>query len=88
MKVTDVRVFPVQEDRLKAYASIVLDDCFVVRSLRVIRGKRGLFVAMPSRRTKDGKYRDLAHPVQQEFREQIERVVLEAYSQAPNSEGR
>jgi stage V sporulation protein G len=80
MKVTGVRVFPVGEDRLKAYATIVLDDCFVVTNLRVIRGRSRLFVAMPSRKTPDGRYRDLAYPVDPYFRAQIEQSVLGAYS--------
>lgn len=86
MEVTQVRVFPVEEERLKAYATIVLDDCFLVRNLRLIQGKRGLFVAMPNRRTKEGSYRDVAHPITRDLRERIERAVIEAYEQIQGSE--
>jgi stage V sporulation protein G len=80
MEVTEVRVFPVQEDRLKAYVAITFDNCFVVRDLKVISGNNGLFVAMPSKKRKDGTYRDTAHPLNNETREMIESKVLEEYN--------
>jgi len=80
MEVTEVKVFPVQEDRLKAYVTITFDDCFVVRDLKVISGNNGLFVAMPSKKRKDGTYRDTAHPLNNETRQMIESKVLEEYS--------
>ncbi len=86
MEVTQVQVFPVQEARLRAYATIVLDDALVLRNLRVIRGGKRLFVAMPSHRTRDGYYRDLAHPIRQELRQKIERTVLEAYARSASPE--
>lgn len=76
MRVTDVKVFPVHEDRLKAYATITFDDCFVVRDLKIIQGNSGLFVAMPSKRRKDGTFKDTAHPLNNETREMIETKVL------------
>ena len=79
MEVTEVRVFPVQEDRLKAYVTITFDDCFVVRDLKVISGNNGLFVAMPSKKRKDGTYRDTAHPLNNQTRQMIESKVLEEY---------
>ncbi|MCB0220337.1 MAG: septation regulator SpoVG [Chrysiogenetes bacterium] len=79
MQVTNVKVFPVDEDRLKAYVTIVFDDCFVVHDAKVINGPSGLFVAMPSKRTKNGTYRDTVHPLNQETREMIEQRVLEKY---------
>lgn len=79
MKITEVKVFPVNEDRLKAYVSITIENCFVVRDLKVIRGNDGLFVAMPSKKRKDGQFKDIAHPLNQETRAEIERVVFEAY---------
>jgi stage V sporulation protein G len=82
MDVTRVRVFPVGEDRLKAYAAIELDGCLVVTNLRVIRGKERLFVAMPSRRTRGGGHRDVVFPVDGGLRERIERAVLTAYGDA------
>lgn len=79
MEVTEVRVFPVDEDRLKGYATITLDHCFLIRDLKVIQGNKGLFVAMPSKKRKDGTYQDVAHPLNSETREMIERVVLDEY---------
>lgn len=79
MTITEVKVFPVNEDRLKAYVSITIDDCFVVRDLKVIDGTGGLFVAMPSKKRKDGQFKDIAHPLNQETRDMIERAVFEAY---------
>ena len=79
MEVTEVKVFPVQEDRLKAYVTITFDNCFVVRDLKVISGNNGLFVAMPSKKRKDGTYRDTAHPLNNQTREMIESKVLEEY---------
>ncbi len=71
MKITEVKVFPVNEDRLKAYVSITIENCFVVRDLKVIRGNDGLFVAMPSKKRKDGQFKDIAHPLNQETRAEI-----------------
>jgi len=79
MEITEVKVFPVSEEKLKAYISIVIDGCFVVRDIKVILGTAGLFVAMPSKKRKDGEYRDIAHPLNQETRERVERIILEAY---------
>ncbi|MCP5468230.1 MAG: septation regulator SpoVG [Deltaproteobacteria bacterium] len=79
MNITEVRVFPVNEDKLKAYATITFDDCFVVRDLKVINGNSGLFVAMPSKKRRDGSFKDVAHPLNNEFRAVIENAVLDAY---------
>ena len=79
MKITEVKVFPVNEERLKAYVSITFDSCFVVRDLKIIQGTSGLFVAMPSKKRKDGQFKDVAHPLNQETREMIESAVFEAY---------
>lgn len=80
MNITEVKVVPVDhEDRLKAYVTIVIDACFVVRDLKIISGEDGLFVAMPSKKRKDGSYRDIAHPLNQETREILEERVLKAY---------
>lgn len=80
MEVTEVKIFPVQEDRLKAYATITFDNCFVVRDLKVISGNNGLFVAMPSKKRKDGTYRDTAHPLNNQTRQMIESKVLGEYN--------
>ena len=79
MDITEVRVFPVSEERLKAYATITFDDCFIVRDLKIIDGNNGLSVAMPSKKRKDGTFRDTAHPLNNETRERIEDVVLREY---------
>lgn len=79
MDITEVRVFPVNEDKLKAYATITFDNCFVVRDLKVIQGNNGLFVAMPSKKRKDGTFKDTAHPLNTQTREMIESKVLAEY---------
>jgi len=79
MDVTEVRVFPVEEERLKAYATITLDHCFLVRDLKIIYGNKGLFVAMPSKKRKDGTYQDTAHPLNRDTRRMIEEAVLGEY---------
>ncbi len=80
MQVTEVKVYPVQDDeKLKAYATIVFDGCFVVRDLKIIQGSEGLFVAMPSKKKKDGTYRDVAHPLNNETRRRIEEAVIGEY---------
>ena len=80
MDVTEVRIFPVQEDRVKAYVTITFDHCFVVRDLKVISGNNGLFVAMPSKKRKDKTYRDTAHPLDNKTRQMIESRVLSEYN--------
>lgn len=79
MEITEIKVFPVQEDKLKAYVTIILDNCFIVRDLKVINGNTGLFVAMPSKKKKDGTYKDIAHPLNKETRTQMESEILKAY---------
>lgn len=87
MVITEVKVFPVNEDRLKAYVSITIDNAFVVRDLKIIEGTGGLFVAMPSKKRKDGQFKDIAHPLNQETRDEIERMVFEAYEKEIRSMG-
>ncbi len=79
MDITEVRVFPVGEEKLKAYVTITLDNCFVVRDLKVIHGSTGLFIAMPAKRRKDGTFKDIAHPLNSETRERMERIILAEY---------
>jgi stage V sporulation protein G len=79
MEITDVRVYPVDEEKLKAYVTVTLDGCFVIRDLKVIQGATGLFVAMPAKRRKDGTFKDVAHPLNAETRERFERTILAAY---------
>ncbi|MBI5375613.1 MAG: septation regulator SpoVG [Candidatus Schekmanbacteria bacterium] len=80
MDVTEVKIFPVEEEKLKAYVTIIFDDCFIVRDLKIINGKTGLFVAMPSRKKKDGTFKDLAHPLNSDTRKKIEDRILEEYN--------
>ncbi|AUD12554.1 MULTISPECIES: septation regulator SpoVG [unclassified Planococcus (in: firmicutes)] len=83
MEVTDVRLRRVQTDgRMRAIASITLDNEFVVHDIRVIDGNDGLFVAMPSKRTPDGEFRDIAHPINSGTRNKLQEAVLEAYAQS------
>jgi stage V sporulation protein G len=83
MEITDVRLRPVNsEGRMKAIASITIDNEFVVHDIRVIDGNNGMFVAMPSKRTPDGEFRDIAHPISSATREKIQQAVLEVYEKA------
>jgi len=87
MKITEVKVFPVNEERLKAYVTITIDGCFVVRDLKIIKGNEGLFVAMPSKKRKDGQFKDIAHPLNQETRAEIEEAVFAAYEKEVKAMG-
>jgi stage V sporulation protein G len=80
MRITEVKVYPAKESgRLKAYATIVFENCFIVRDLKVIEGHKGLFVSMPSRRRKDGSFRDIVHPLNSETRQMIEDLIIKEY---------
>ena len=80
MNITDVRVRKMlKESNLKAVASITIDDDFVVHDIKVVEGEKGLFIAMPSRKAADGKYRDIAHPINSATRSNIQEIVLDAY---------
>jgi stage V sporulation protein G len=79
MEVTEVRVFPVDEDKLRAYVTITLDHCFVIRDLKIIRSTTGYFVSMPSKKRKDGTYKDIAHPINNETRRMIEEKIITEY---------
>ena len=82
MKITSVRVrkFEREDSRMKGIATVVIDDCFAIHDIKVIAGDTGLFIAMPSRKTPTGEYRDIAHPTNQETRQMFEEAVLEAYN--------
>jgi stage V sporulation protein G len=82
MDITDVKIFPVEEEKLKAYVTITLDHCFVVRDLKVIQGTSGLFVAMPAKKRKDGTYKDIAHPLNTDMRARMERIILDQYERS------
>ncbi|MBD3315476.1 MAG: septation protein SpoVG [Chitinivibrionales bacterium] len=79
MNITEVHITLRDERKLKAFASITLDDCFVVRGLRVINGAQGYFVSMPCRRRRDGTFQDIAHPINNSTRKEIEDRVLDAF---------
>jgi stage V sporulation protein G len=79
MKITEIRVSLRDDDKLKAFVSITLDGCFVVRGLKIIRGNKGMFVAMPSRRKPDGGYQDLCHPINMSTRNWMEEEILAEY---------
>jgi stage V sporulation protein G len=80
MNITEVKVYPAKDSgRLKAYATIVFDNSFIIRDLKVIEGDKGLFVSMPSRRRKDGTFRDIVHPLNVETRKMIEDAVINEY---------
>lgn len=88
MQISDVRVRKVQgEGKLKAYVTVTFDDCFVVHNIKVIEGRSGTFIAMPSRRTKSGEYKDVAHPINSDFRTELQRQVLRAFETAPDQSG-
>lgn len=88
MELTEVRVFPVDEDKLRAYVTITIDGCFVIRDLKIICGTNGLFVSMPSRKRRDGSYRDIAHPLNNETRRMMEEKIISEYERVVAQEGR
>lgn len=79
MEITDVRVFPVEDEKLRAYVSVVLDRCFMVNDIKVIQGREGLFISMPSRKKRNGEFKDVAHPLNQETRRSFEERILSEY---------
>ena len=88
MEITDVRLRKVDtEGRMRAIASITLNDQFVIHDIRVIEGNDGLFVAMPSKRTPDGEFRDVAHPINSDARTTVQESILAAYHQVDEQQG-
>ena len=80
MEITDIRIKRVSTGgKLRAYVTVTFDDCFVVHNLKIISGKAGTFIAMPSRKTKTGEYKDIAHPINSEFRHQIQSEIISEY---------
>jgi stage V sporulation protein G len=82
MEITDIRVFAVDEEKLKAFVTVVFDRCFVVSDIKVINGPNGLFISMPSKRRKNGTFKDVAHPLNSETRRMMEEKILARYEQA------
>jgi len=87
MEITDVRIKKVDGGgKLKAYVTVTFDDCFVVHNLKIISGKAGTFIAMPSRRTKTGEYKDIAHPINSSFRQEIQTRIIDEYDKERDDE--
>ncbi len=83
MNITEVRVFPIHDkDKLRAFVSIVIDSCFIVTDIKIIKGTNGLFLSMPGKLGKDGKFRDIAHPLDAETRKLIEDKVFSRYHES------
>jgi stage V sporulation protein G len=82
MKITEVKISLRDDEKLKAFATVTLDDCFVIRGMKIIQATRGLFVAMPTRRKPDGSFQDVAHPIHAQARAMLEQAVLGAYQDA------
>ncbi len=82
MKITSVKVRKIEkeESRMKGIASVVIDDCFAIKDIRIIEGEKGLFIAMPSRKYPNGEYRDVAHPINAETRAMFEDAIIEEYN--------
>ncbi|KKQ32301.1 MAG: hypothetical protein US49_C0010G0001 [candidate division TM6 bacterium GW2011_GWF2_37_49] len=87
MEITEVKVFPANEGKLKGYATIIFDACFIVRDMKIIKSDKGLFVSMPSRRKKDGSFKDIVHPLNSETRKLIEDRVIEEYNKTVGPDG-
>ncbi len=87
MEVTQVRIFPVDEEKLKAFVSIIIDDCFVVSDIKIIQGNNGLFISMPSKKRKNGTFRDIAHPLNSDTRRAIEERVITKYREVLEENG-
>ena len=87
MEITEVKVFPIQEEKLKAFVSIVFDHCFMVNDIKIIQGREGLFISMPSRKKKNGEFKDVAHPLNNETRRMIEDKVLGEYERILSERG-
>lgn len=87
MQITDIRIRKIENGgKMKAVVSITIDEEFVVHDIKVIEGEKGLFIAMPSRRASDGEFKDVAHPIKSETRENLQRIILEKYEQEQRNE--
>lgn len=79
MEITEIKIYPINQDQLKAYVTITMDNCFVIRDLKIIQGDSRLFVAMPNKKDKKGIFRDIVHPINADTRNMIEQAVLSRY---------
>ena len=81
MQITELRIRKVEgEGKLRAYVTVTFDNCFVVYNVKIIEGKNGLFIAMPSRKTASGEYKDVAHPISPDFRAELQKKILDEYN--------
>lgn len=87
MEITEIKIFPVEEEKLKAFVSIILDGCFAVSDIRIIEGAQGLFVSMPSKRRKNGTFRDIAHPLNNETRRRFEQQIIAKFREIVEQSG-
>ena len=78
MEITDVKIYRVDGDKLKAYASVIFNNCFIIKDLKIISGKNGLYVAMPNKKTKEG-FKDIVHPINKEMRDLLEETIIQKY---------
>ena len=79
MEITEIKIYPAKEGKLRAYVTMVFDNCFIIRDLKVIESDKGMFVSMPSRRKKDGSFKDIVHPLNADTRKQIEEKIIKEY---------
>ncbi|MDH5542720.1 MAG: septation regulator SpoVG [Nitrospinota bacterium] len=87
MNITEVVIRPVEDERLKAYVSLTFEDALVIKDIKIVDGKNGLFVSMPSRRKKNGKYQDIAHPINTDFRKMMEDRIFSEYKEVMKEYG-
>ena len=81
MHITELRIRKVEDEgKLRAYVTVTFDNCFVVHNVKIIEGQNGLFIAMPSRKTANGEYKDVAHPISPDFRSELQNKILEEYN--------
>lgn len=87
MKITDIRVRKInKEGKMRAVVSVTFDDAFAVHDIKVIEGDKGLFIAMPSKKSNDGEFRDICHPITSGMRDELQKMILDAYEKAPDTE--
>ncbi len=86
MNITDVKVVKREANQLRGFATIIIDNAFVVKNIKIIQGKNGLFIAMPSYKLKNGEYKDIAHPLNTETRIHLEELILAKYNETPSEE--
>lgn len=87
MDITDLRIRRVSgEGKLRAYVTVTFDDCFVIHNVKVIEGKTGMFIAMPSRKTKTGDYKDIAHPICPDFRTKLQDAIVNSYEKGDHTD--